>query len=206
MDRPEHNGRLQKAIDFVLSGAVTLRDDGSATVKSGTHLYELAPDCPCQESQTRSQSCKHFLAVQLLNRTYERLGRPGNRTSAQRPQDGGDTPSQPPAWHGPQAPASCTLKWQLNGIELLLTLRDTTDDALFTRIKRVLPRIIEKVDAQRQTPRAEGQRGNGHGAGDTAQGETPYCRVHGVPMQQYTKGNKGWFSHRTAHGAWCPGK
>ncbi len=32
----------------------------------------------------------------------------------------------------------------------MLTLRDATDDALFNRIKRVLPKIEEKLDAQRQ--------------------------------------------------------
>ena len=41
MDRPEFTGRLQKAMDFVLSGSVILQDDGTATVKSGAHTYGL---------------------------------------------------------------------------------------------------------------------------------------------------------------------
>lgn len=59
--------------------------------------------------------------------------------------------SQPAAWEHAQAPSSVTLKWQVGGIELLLTLRDATDDALFARIRRVLPKIEAKMDAQRQT-------------------------------------------------------
>lgn len=84
MDRPEYNGRLQKAMDFVLSGAVTLHEDGTATVKSGSRTYEIAPECTCQDSQQRTMYCKHFLAVQLLKRTYERLYQPVN---GQRPQE-----------------------------------------------------------------------------------------------------------------------
>jgi hypothetical protein len=201
LDRPEYNGRLTKAMDLVLGGSVTLHEDGTATVTSGAHTYDIRDTCSCEDSRRRSLYCKHFLAVQLLKRTYERLGRPVNGVRNNQI----DTP-QSAAWQCAQAPASCTLKWQLNGIELLLTLRDTTDDALFTRLKRVLPRITEKVDAQRHTLQADGQRGPGRGTGDTAHGETPYCHTHGVPLTQYTKGSKVWFSHRTENGAWCRGK
>jgi hypothetical protein len=45
MDRPEYNGRLQKAMDFVLTGAVTLNNDGTATVKSGSHTYQIHGEC-----------------------------------------------------------------------------------------------------------------------------------------------------------------
>jgi hypothetical protein len=48
MDRPEFYGCFQQAMDFVLAGAMTQREDGTATVKSGVHIYTLAPDCPCQ--------------------------------------------------------------------------------------------------------------------------------------------------------------
>ncbi len=45
MARPEYNGRLDKTQDFVLGGDVTLHEDGTATVKSGSHTYHLEPDC-----------------------------------------------------------------------------------------------------------------------------------------------------------------
>jgi hypothetical protein len=108
MQKPEYTGRLQKAMDFVLTGAVTLHDDGTATVSSGSHTYHLKPECSCQDSQNRSQYCKHYRAVQLLKRTYERLSQPvkGNGQMAQ------DIVQKAPqaAWHYAQAPSSCTLK------------------------------------------------------------------------------------------------
>ncbi|MCZ6874810.1 MAG: hypothetical protein O7G88_14990 [bacterium] len=54
------------------------------------------------------------------------------------------------AWECAQAASSCTLKWAFNGIELMLTLRDATDNALFSRIKKVLPKIEERKELQRQ--------------------------------------------------------
>lgn len=78
MDKPEYNGRLTKAMDLVLSGNVALHEDGTATVKSGSHTYEMLEECSCQDSQHHSLFCKHFLAVQLLKRTYERLHQPAN--------------------------------------------------------------------------------------------------------------------------------
>ncbi len=48
MFKPEHGERLTKAMDFVLGGNVTLHDDGTATVRSGSHTYHLEPDCTCQ--------------------------------------------------------------------------------------------------------------------------------------------------------------
>ena len=74
MNRPEFNGKLSDAIQLVLAKAVSLHEDGTATVKSGSHTYEIAPECTCQDSQQCSIYCKHYLAVQLLKRTYERLG------------------------------------------------------------------------------------------------------------------------------------
>jgi hypothetical protein len=81
MDRPEYNGRLSKAMDLVLRGNVTLHEDGTATVKSGAHTYEILDACSCEDSQRRSLYCKHFLAVLLLKRTNERLSQPVNGQS-----------------------------------------------------------------------------------------------------------------------------
>ncbi len=74
MNRPEFNGRLSNAIQLVLAKAVGLHEDGTATVKSGSHTYEILGECTCQDSQNRAKHCKHYLAVQLLKRTYERMG------------------------------------------------------------------------------------------------------------------------------------
>ena len=195
MHKPEYNGRLDKAIDLVLSGAVTLHDDDTATVKSGRHTYQLEPDCTCQDSQNRTMYCKHYLAVRLLKRTYERLGEHagGNGHEVH------NTDPQPTVWECAQAPSSCTLKWSCNGIEMLLTLRDATDDALFSRIKRVLPKIEKKLDAQHQMQ-------NG---GDNGQHDASYCTIHQVTMT-HSKDGKGCY-HKAGEkpggkAIWCRGK
>ncbi len=67
MDQPEFQGRLQKAIDQVLSGNVVLDDDGSATVKSGNQTYTIDLDdgCSCTDARMHDSPCKHTLAVNL---------------------------------------------------------------------------------------------------------------------------------------------
>lgn len=71
------------------------------------------------------------------------------------------------------------MKWSINGIELLLTLRDATDEQLFTRIKHVLPRIQEKIQAQRQEPRGGKQ-------------DESYCTIHQCEMTR-SKDGKGYY-------------
>jgi hypothetical protein len=78
MDNPAYNGRLEKAVDLLRGGAVTLNTDGTATVVSGSHAYQIDGECPCADSQQRSKYCKHYLAVELLQRTLERLHYPVN--------------------------------------------------------------------------------------------------------------------------------
>lgn len=201
MARPEYNGRLEKAVDFVLNGNVTLHEDGTATVKSGSHTYEIMGECTCQDSQNRSMYCKHFLAVQLLRRTYERLGEHSN-ANGHDPLETHPNTSQRAVWDCHQAPSSCTLKWAFNGIELLLTLRDATDDGLFSRIKRVLPKIEEKMELRRQQRQSQ----NADDGSATPLNDDPFCRYHGVPLKRYEKEGRIWNSHRAPDGTWCKGK
>lgn len=86
MERPEFNGRLQRAMDLVLTDSVAIHEDGTATVKSGSHTYEIAPDCTCQDSQQRSRYCKHYLAVELLKRTYLWLNTPHSASNGHQPE------------------------------------------------------------------------------------------------------------------------
>jgi len=60
--------RIRKALDLVLAHAVTLHDDGRASVQSGTKIYTLAPTCPCADAQHRPELCKHTIAVDLHHR------------------------------------------------------------------------------------------------------------------------------------------
>ena len=197
LETPERNGRLTNAMDLVLAEAVTLHDDGTAVVHSGSHTYHLEPDCTCQDSQHRTRYCKHYVAVELLKRTYERLHIPVNGNGPQAT----PTAPQPRAetWQGAQAPSSCTLKWNIAGVELMLTLRDATDEMLFARIGKVLPKIEAKVEAQRQARQEQTPEQN------QAEG---YCTIHDVPMRRSKEGD-GWY-HKAGEkpdgkAIWCRG-
>ena len=52
-------------------------------------------------------------------------------------------------WQVHEAPVACTLTFVCKGVDVHLTMRDVSDDALFARIKRILPKIQEKVETDR---------------------------------------------------------
>ena len=74
--------RLQKAMDLVLSGAISLEEHGGPTVTSGSHSYQIDPHhgCTCRDAQHRSKWCKHAVAVELSKRTMMRLGNGNSRS------------------------------------------------------------------------------------------------------------------------------
>ncbi len=194
---PYAGERLHKAADLVLTDSVSLNGNGSATVKSGNHTYQFDPEngCTCADSQQRSKYCKHAIAVELLKRTHALMEEQESGIKLTLPveEEVPQEPPQPTAWECAQAPSSCTMKWQLAGIEFLLTIRAANDDDLFSRIKRILPKIQEKV--------------NHHGNGQQQDvQDVPQCAIHNVPMKQYSKGNQSWYSHQAPDGEWCRGK
>ena len=146
MVNPAHGDRLRKAMDLVRSGAVTFHDDGTATVTSNGHPYEMVDECPCEDSRRRSPYCKHYLALQLVQRTMERLGRGHNGNGARDVSSVTPTPARSQAWAVNEAPASCCLKFQIDGIEIMYTMRDVDDHALFPRVKQMLTRLHDKME------------------------------------------------------------
>jgi hypothetical protein len=98
MANPAHGDRLRKAMDLVRRGAVTLHDNGTATVSSNGHSYEMVDECPCEDSRRRSPYCKHYLAVQLVQRTMERLGQGQNGNGAQDVTSVTPAPARSQAW------------------------------------------------------------------------------------------------------------
>ena len=64
---PESSGRIESAIKLVLSGDVTLHDDGSADVASRSHPARIYPSvngsCPCTDYEhAPGHWCAHRLA------------------------------------------------------------------------------------------------------------------------------------------------
>lgn len=95
----------------------------------------------------------------------------------------------------------------------MLTLRDETDDALFGRIQRVLPKIEQRMELQRQHRQERQQaQANGNGKDDAdvvspAHDDDPYCDFHDVPLKRYSKDGQTWYSHFDAEsGKWCRGR
>jgi hypothetical protein len=196
MEKPEYGDRLQKAMDLVLSHKVTLHDDGTATVQSGNRTYALTSECPCEDSQRRSLYCKHFLSVELLKRTYSRLHPSSNGHQPTLPSQPKPVASQAACWSVHEAPASCCLKFLLHGVEILYTMRDVDDDTLYARVRRILPKILEKT--------IKGTNGtSGIDGTEPAPPDENRCPIHGVPLKRQQKNGRSWWSHKTADGRWC---
>ena len=185
MANPAYGNRLRLAKDLVQRGAVTLHDDGTATVTSDNYTYEIVGACPCDESRRRSPYCQHVLAVQLLKRTIERL-RQGLNGSVTPP------PARSQAWAVREAPASCCLKFKIDSIEVMYTMRDVDDSALFPRVRRVLARLQDKI----------GPTGS-HAVSQNGASQTP-PHPDEAPRRQRDTGAQG--SHPLADGARCQGK
>jgi hypothetical protein len=192
LETPQNKERLQSAMDLVLINAVTLHHNGSSTVASGQSSYEIDPQkgCSCPDAQHRTKQCKHTLAVELYKQA---------RTLLETPAGGAEplpSPPQSALWQVHEAPASCCLKFFLGGVECMYTMRDTDDEKLFARVRRILPRVQEKVGSNGQ------KAGNSESSGD----DPSRCTIHNVPMKRYTKGDQVWYSHKAPDGSWCRGK
>jgi hypothetical protein len=189
---PYASERLHKAADLVLTGRVTLDGDGTATVQSGSHTYAIDPEdgCSCEDARRRSRWCKHALAAEVLRSAQAQLHESRNGTEPTPPADAPptDLPASA-AWQVSEAQASCCLKFTLSGMEVLYTMRDVNDDLLFARVRRILPRILEKVNGNAAAPPPD----------------VPMCPIHHVPMRRHTKGDQAWYSHKAPDGSWCRG-
>jgi hypothetical protein len=68
MHQAQTGDRLTKALDLVLTHAVTLNADGTATVKSGERAYRINGQCPCEDGRRRTLWCTHKLAAEIHKR------------------------------------------------------------------------------------------------------------------------------------------
>ncbi len=71
---PLTQDRLTKALDLVLSNAVLLYPDNTASVNSGSRRYTVANgSCSCADATHRGHTCKHQLAVDIHRRAMALL-------------------------------------------------------------------------------------------------------------------------------------
>jgi hypothetical protein len=144
MANPAYGNRLRLAKELVQRGAVTLHDDGTATVASRDHTYDIAHACTCEDSRMRSPYCKHVLATQLLSRMTRHLRPDPNKNGTLDDTSATLPPATSRTWAVNEAAASCCLKFKIDGIEVMYTMRDVDDNALFPRVKQLLTRLQEK--------------------------------------------------------------
>jgi hypothetical protein len=173
---PEANGRVEKAEQLVLSGDVELMADGKARVASQSsgqttyHITNGTCDCPDFPRAPHGQ-CKHKIARGIFLRAQARVRAKMDQV----------TPALP------EAPASANVRLVMDGREVQVTLRDTSEEHLMARMARLLKAY--------PTP-----------AHQTSIADQHLCPKHHVPMKLNTNGKgQSWWSHRIADG-WCKGK
>lgn len=145
--------RLTKALHLVLANAVTINADGTAQVRSGQRTYTIPPaeGCPCEDAKRRTRFCKHYIAILIAKRAAALLQGTQHTRGQELPHEDTETSTSVTSdWQIHEAPVACTLTFVCKGVDVHLTMRDVSDDALFARVKRILPKIQEKTQS---TPR-----------------------------------------------------
>src|SRR6266446_2642332 len=142
--------RLAKALALAQDGAVTLDDDGSATVQGhGPQPYTVrGTQCDCPDATKRGAPCKHVLAVQIHQQALALLAPSASTT----PQLAAAQPAPPAApakrqarprssaaWDVHEEPTSSCFKIRVGALEWTHTIRASDDTELHTRLQAFLP-------------------------------------------------------------------
>jgi hypothetical protein len=172
-------------VAIVLQGDVELLPDGHARVASqcqGATVYRIVNgtcDCP-GFPRAPSSWCKHRIAAGIQRRAMQAVS---TSTGA---------PTQPAAaetYPLPEAPASANCHVMIAGRQVQVTLRDTDEARLLSRLTALL--------AQYPVEPAAGSQGETHEG---------WCQVHQVQMHRNEKDGRSWWSHKADDGSWCKGK
>jgi hypothetical protein len=212
---PDCIGRVDSAVKIVLAGDVELMPDGTAKVasqSSGTTKYFIVNgECTCKDfPKAPSNWCKHRIAAGLAKRArtltqvkLDQLNSASNGTpppATEQPESEPTTapveiPTQSeqavtPVTHS-EAPASCNTYVTIAGRKVQVTLRDSDEQRLLTRLEALLERFPAEEEPE---PEAH---------------STPpenWCPIHQCYMKRYSNAKGSWFSHKTPEGTWCNGK
>jgi hypothetical protein len=209
---PDANGRVERARDLVLTGAVTPQDDGTFIVKglgcNGKDYTVSQHSCTCPD-QAKGFTCKHRIALWIWRTAraavHEQL-----------------LPPEPPAFL-PEAPASCNVFVTLAGRKVHITLRDHDETRMLHRLEDLLHRFplepeqtpeapttpkpvkaeappvpepvqeLEPVQAEKPAPPAE------------PPAREDWCTIHSAKMRLRSNSQGSWWSHRLPNGDYCKG-
>jgi hypothetical protein len=210
---PQCNGRVDAAVKIVLAGDVDMQADGTARVASqsnGQTVYHVVNGaCDCKDySKTSSNWCKHRIAAGLAKRAHAlakqhlaQLDHASNGngqvpTASPQGEPLSETPAPAPALSLPEAPASVNCHIVPEGRQVQVTLRDSDETRLLARLATLL----------QQYPVAQPPPPPTQATAQPVPDESPYCHMHKVALQKFTKDGRTWYSHKTADGSWCRGK
>ena len=189
---PEREGELARAHALILHGQVLPSADdphtGQVLSSDAQTTYTVNGTCSCQAGQ-HGKGCKHMQAWRLYQYIAGKLAR---RTEALLHVQADLSAPAPPAVPLPEAPASVNVHLTIAGRQVQLTLRDTDEGRLLTRLQAVLAQYpVSQPPAPAQP--------QGHSQGKD------WCSIHNTAMRQTTKEGRSWFSHKV-DGRWCKGK
>ncbi len=112
-----------------------------------------------------------------------------------------------------EAPASFNVRFtDANGFESMLTIRGQTGMEVleksiaatnFLLESGCKPFVNSRIGYRPTEIKPEGENGSNHdGNGNN---NPAWCAIHHLEMKRYEKGERNWYSHKTADG-WCQGK
>jgi hypothetical protein len=184
---PERTGELARAHALILHGQVLPSTDdpttGQVLSSDAQTTYSVNGTCSCPAGE-HGKPCKHLQAWKL----YQYIA---GKVETASPLGRGEAPTAP-AVPLPEAPASVNVQLTIAGRQVQLTLRDTDEGRLLTRLQAVLAQYPAP-----EPPRAP--------APTQGQGKD-WCSTHNVQMKLNQKNGRTWWSHRKDDGSWCQGR
>jgi hypothetical protein len=205
---PSLNGRVERAVQIILNGDLSMAPDGQGTIASqsngnGAYAVGKGDTCACKDHpKAPKHLCKHVLAYHIFTRATalakQRLAERDAATNGTTtptpdqattealvpvpPQEPVATPATPAL---PEAPASVNFHTTLAGRQVQITLRDTDESKLLARLEALLKRF-PVVEEPKEPAQKEG-----------------WCYKHNVQMK-LNHGKRGsWWSHKLPNGQWC---
>lgn len=167
-----------------------------------TKYFIVDGTCECRDFEKAPENwCKHRIAYGIFKRATalvkERLAQfdaASNGTTTPAPEHVEEVPVAVPVQEPvatpatpalPEAPASCNVYVNIGGRNVQVTLRDTDEQHMLTRLETLLQRF-PVVEEPKEHTQKEG-----------------WCSKHNVQMK-LNHGKKGsWWSHKTNDGQWC---
>ena len=201
---PSLNGRVERAVQIILNGDLSIAPDGQGTILSqsnGTGAYNVGKgdSCSCKDHpKAPKHLCKHVLAYHIFTRAtalakqrLEQADTASNGTTTPAPEQVDQAPVAVPPQEPvatpalPEAPASVNFHTTIAGRQIQITLRDTDETRLLARLETLLQRF-PVVEEPKEPVQQEG-----------------WCADHNAKMKLHHGKRGTWWSHKLPNGQWC---